>query len=111
DDDLGRGEAEVEIGVANVAPANVTLSLDQGTIAEDGTTTLSGTFTDPGVADTFTVAVDWGDGSDATVLELEAGDRAFQASHRYLDDNPTGTSSDAYTISVEVLDDDTGVGA
>src|SRR5262249_17523912 len=32
----------------------------------------------------------------------------FSASHQYLDDNPTGTASDVYPITVAVTDDDTG---
>ena len=51
------------------------------------------------------MAIDWGDGSTNSAA-LDAGDRAFSVSHRYLDDNPTGTPSDAYTIGVTVSDDD-----
>src|SRR5262249_23555502 len=35
----------------------------------------------------------------------------FTASHQYLDDNPTGTASDSYVISVTVTDDDAGSGS
>ena len=51
------------------------------------------------------MAIDWGDGSTDS-LALAVGERAFSVSHRYLDDNPTGTPSDAYTIGVTVSDDD-----
>src|SRR5262249_47142166 len=33
------------------------------------------------------------------------------ASHQYLDDNPSGTGSDVYPISVTVTDDDAGAGS
>jgi hypothetical protein len=56
------------------------------------------------------VSIDWGDGSAPTIVNLTNGERSFSASHQYLDDNPTGTPSDSYTIEVTVTDDDTGVG-
>jgi len=34
----------------------------------------------------------------------------FSATHQYLEDNPTDTPSDDYTITIAVHDDDTGVG-
>ena len=54
------------------------------------------------------MTIDWGDGSDSTTLTLDAGQRQFSATHQYLDDNPTGTPSDTYTVSVTITDDDTG---
>ena len=33
----------------------------------------------------------------------------YSASHTYLDDSPTGTTADTYTVTVTVTDDDTGV--
>jgi hypothetical protein len=78
------------------------------TINENDSTTLSGTFTDPGVRDSHTVVISWGDGSPDTTLTLAAGVLSFGAAHRYLDDNPTGTASDLYTINVSVTDKDAG---
>ncbi len=73
--------------------------------------TLSGSFTDVGVLDTHTVSVDWGDGgSDPATVVQAAGAGTFSASHQYLDDDPTGTPSDVYTITVTVTDDDMGSG-
>ena len=48
------------------------------------------------------------DGRTRPTLNLAAGVLSYSASHQYLDDNPTGTSSDTYTISVTVADDDLG---
>ncbi len=59
---------------------------------------VDGTFTDPGPDDAHTVVVDWGDGTGAPV---DPENRAFSSTHRY-------TSPGAYTISVEVCDDDGG---
>src|SRR5207253_3254508 len=61
-------------------------------------------FTDGGSADTHTVTIDWKDGSPLTSVALSAGVYTFSASHQYLDDNPTGTPSDTYTVRVRVLD-------
>src|SRR5439155_1304321 len=85
-------------------------------INESDTYTLAGTFHDPGTLDTHAVVIAWGPGEGATALGnadltyLGNGDWSFTASHQYLDDNPSGTPSDLYNISVSVTDDDTGVG-
>jgi VCBS repeat-containing protein len=93
--------------VNNVAPtlSNVTLS---SPINENDYATLSGNITDPGVADTFTLTVNWGDGSSPEVFSYLAGTTSFNEQHQYLDDNPTGTSSDTYSVSVALVDDDGG---
>src|SRR5439155_1392496 len=80
-------------------------------INENDTYTLSGTFSDAGTLDTHTVVITWGNGEGSTTLSLAAGVTSFSASHQYLDDNPSGTSSDTYPISVTVTDDDTGSGS
>lgn len=92
--------------VNNVAPSNVSLTATPSVINEGQSTSLSGSFTDPGTADTHTVVINWGDGSANTTLNLGAGVTSFNAPHTYVDDNPSGTSSDQYTISVMVADDD-----
>src|SRR5260370_14042774 len=56
----------------NVAPANLNLGFANSTINEGDTATLNGTFTDPGVLDTHTVVISWGDGSANTTLSLDA---------------------------------------
>ncbi len=105
DDDDGIGSNSADHQVGNVPPEITGLSLDSATIPEDGVATLSGQFSDPGTSDTHELAIDWGDGStDSAALDVD--ERAFSVSHRYLDDSPTGTPSDAYTISVTVRDDD-----
>src|SRR5690242_12744835 len=80
-------------------------------IDENDRTTLTGSFTDPGTLDTHTVTIDWGDGSPATSIDLGPGILAIPATtHQYLDDHPSGTPSDDYTISVTVTDDQGGQG-
>ncbi|MEQ9409865.1 MAG: SdrD B-like domain-containing protein [Fuerstiella sp.] len=83
------------------------LSLSATAIDEDGTVSLTGSFTDPGTLDEHAVVIDWGDGTLET-LTLPVGQRTFTADHQYLDDGPTGTSTDIYNVSATVTDDDGG---
>lgn len=112
DDDTGTDTKTISVDVNNVAPASVTLTSSAASILENGSLSLSGVFTDPGVLDTHTVVIDWGDGSATTTLTLAAGVLTFgPASHTYLDDNPTGTASDSYPIGVTITDKDGGIGS
>ncbi len=89
--------------VNNVAPSNVAVSLTAGTINENGSTTLNGSFTDPGTLDTHAVTINWGDGNTQTV-PLAAGVVAFSVPHQYLQDGN-------YPISVSVADNGGGSSA
>ena len=87
--------------MSNVAPELADLVATS--IDEDGVTTLTGTITDPGTLDTFTLDVNWGDALSPDNLEtysFAASTTTFELTHQYLDDNPTKTTSDSYTISV-----------
>src|SRR5262249_30641122 len=103
DQDGASASGGTAVIVANVAPANVALSAAPATIDEDGTTTLSGSFTDPGTLDTHTVVISWGDGSADTALSLAAGVLGFSASHRYLDNRPGDAP---FALAVTVTDKD-----
>ena len=90
----------------DTVPSNLLLSLSSSKINEDGTTNLSGSFTDTGSADTHTVDINWGDGSADTILTLPATTLNFSnVPHQYLD-NPTGQPHGSFTISVTVTDTD-----
>ena len=108
DDDGGDGTDQVMVTVNNVPPTVSGLALSDTIIDEGGSTSLSGTISDPGTADTFSVEIDWnGDGSvDETHTGVAPG--AFSYAHTYLDDNPTATPIDTYTVGVTVTDDDGG---
>ncbi|MBP7998732.1 MAG: DUF11 domain-containing protein [Chloroflexi bacterium] len=106
DDDTGSDTDSDTITINNVAPSLSTLAATN--INENGSTTLTGTITDPGTLDTFSLVVNWGDGSAPQTFNYAAGTTSFSETHQYLDDNPTGTSSDDYTISLMLTDDDTG---
>ena len=94
------------VTIHNVAPVVTAIG---DTINENEYATVSGTITDPGINDTFTVVIDWGDGSSNT-YEYPAGTTAYSETHPYLDDDPTGTPSDVYPITVTVTDKDGGEG-
>lgn len=84
----------------NVAPTLSALALGgaTGTACQSGNNvTLDFGFTDPGFLDTWTVDVNWGDGSTHGAVAASAGTQS-QASHSY--------APGAYTISVAVRDDD-----
>jgi len=106
----GSTPSSLIIAVSNVPPSAPALTLSATNINENDSVMLSGSFTDPGTLDTHIVNINWGDGSAHSVLNLPAGTLVFNSSHQYRDDNPTGTASDVYTISVTVTDDDGGVG-
>lgn len=103
--------SEFEDVEANGIPIDVNpLTLSSATLDEGDTLDLSGSFVNIDTLDGHQVVVSWGDGSDDTMLALAAGVRMFAASHIYRDDNPTGTASDGYVITVTVTDEDDGSG-
>jgi PKD repeat protein len=103
DDDGDAGTDSVAIPVTNVVPEIG--GVFATSVDENGTVHLTGTYSDAGTEDTYTLTIDWGEGSSQTVA---VGGGAFEITHQYLDDNPTGTASDVYTIWVTLTDDDAG---
>lgn len=79
------------------------VSLTGGSSVQAGSLYLaSGSFKDPG-ADVWSATVDYGDGTGAHALALNA-DKTFSLGHTY-------ASEGKYLITVLVLDDDTGIGS
>src|SRR5439155_698442 len=58
--------ASASVSPTNVAPVVGSLSLSPTSVVDHQTLTVSGTFTDPGTADTFTLTMDWGDGMSSS---------------------------------------------
>src|SRR5262249_52733605 len=73
------------------------------TILEGQTATLQGTFTDPGSLDTFTLSVNWADGTPTQSVSLPAGATSFQLTHTYTQEAPV-----PYQINVTLTDKDGG---
>ena len=94
-----------EVGyMPNQPPTNLLVSLNRSTIPEGDSVVLSGSFSDSDALDTHTLVINWRDGS-STVSNLPAGIYSFSATHKYEDDDPTGSASDSYPISVVVSDE------
>ena len=80
-------------------------------IDENGLTTITGSITDVGTLDNFTLNVDWGDPlspDNQKQFTFPPGTTSFSLTHQYLDDNPTNTGLDDYRIALRLADDDGG---
>lgn len=85
------------------------------TATDEGTAiVVSGTYSDPGIADTHEVTIDWGlqayGGMPATDTFTVSGG-AFSKTYTYTDDGGApgnGTPSDNYVVDVSLKDDDNG---
>jgi hypothetical protein len=126
DDDGGTGATQtVNVTVNNVDPQISDPADTQ--VNENSEVTLTTTITDPAPTDVFSVDVDWKDGSSDTIPNLGQSDigsttvggttftwtaatRQLVLKHTYLDDDPTGTSSDIKAVTITPHDDDLGTG-
>ena len=106
DDDTGSDSGGVDTLVNNVAPSIGTLAVTSP-IDEDDTATLTGTFSDVGTLDTFELDIDW-DGDTVADETVVVSGGSFSVDHQYLDDDPTATPSDTYTVGAVLTDDDGG---
>ena len=106
DNDLNRDVYTSTIIVSNTAPVLTGISLTHA-LEENGQLSIAGVISDASSLDTFLLVVYWGDG-EGNVYDYPAGTTTFSETHVYLDDNPTGTPSDTYTVGLVLIDDDTG---
>ncbi|TVS11512.1 MAG: PKD domain-containing protein, partial [Planctomycetaceae bacterium] len=87
----------IDVMVANVPPTVVTATDIAG--LQGDSLDFTATFTDPGIFDTHTARIDWGDGTVApATVDQTSGGGTVTASHIY-------TSGGTFTIRVEVTDD------
>src|SRR5262249_35924937 len=122
----GVATSSLRVTVDNVAPVIDYFSA-LSPVIEGGTLSVVGTFHDAGAQDTHTIVINWGGGTidqpaEGTTTITTAGPNpvgtslvtdgkgnwSFTASHAYLDDNPTATQSDNYSITANITDDDGG---
>lgn len=103
DDDGGSDSENVNVTVNNVPPS---VAATGDSIDEGGTASVSALFTDPGILDTHTASIDWGDGTTAQPVSVNqgAGFGNLAATHDYGDNG-------IYLVTVTVTDDDGGSGA
>jgi PKD repeat protein len=120
DDSQRSGSGSFQVTIQNVAPQLINVTGD--TIDENGVAAVTASVNDPGTADTFSVDVNWQDGAADTVPGLgsidsngvvggttykwTAATRQLRLEHQYLDDDPTGTTSDEIAVTLKVHDDD-----
>ncbi len=93
------GVAYAPITVTNVAPT-LTAALVASEIGEINKAEISGSISDKGMEDSFTLKIDWGGGA-VTSTDYPAGTETFTETHLYDDD---GT----YNIQLTLADDDGG---
>jgi hypothetical protein len=99
------GSASFGVTVNNVPPVVTSLVFIPAVINENQSTSLNGSFSDPGGQDPHTVVIAWGDGQSLT-FNLGPSVLSFGKDHQYLDEG-------SYTANVTVTDTgpgDNGIG-
>ncbi|TWU05296.1 PKD domain protein [Symmachiella macrocystis] len=107
DDDGASSTSQINVTIGNAIPTLTDLTINSP-ILENGLATVTGRVIDAGSLDTHTIRVNWGDGSADSLIQLTASETTFTATHRYLDDNPTGTPQDIYPVTISVVDNNGG---
>jgi hypothetical protein len=100
DDDGGAGSDSETITVDNVAPTLTSLEPSSYLVLKGTSVSVTGQYSDPGSADTFTCVINW-DEPTGTPQTVAGGQTSCTASHTY-------TAQGTYTVSTKVRDDDGG---
>ena len=107
DDDGGVATDSIDVEAVNVPPLVDTPITSPAPSNEGDFVTASATSGDAGVLDTHSYMVDYGGGSGPQDGAVD-GTTCTGPSHTYLDDNPDGTTSDDYPVTIVVTDKDGG---
>ena len=88
---------------ADVPTLEVTsIEIDETDIEEGDTVTLTGTYAESDDDGSYTVSIDWGDGTDDTFASIDTDEYTFEATHDYLDDYPTDSDEDTCVVTVTI---------
>lgn len=103
-DPAGLSDTQTTVAAVANVPPTVEAGPDHMINEGDSISLVPATFTDPGVLDTHTATIDWGDGTvDTGVVSESDGSGTVSGSHVYGDN---GT----FVVTVTVCDDDGGCG-
>lgn len=99
------GSTSFRVAVGNVAPSVGPVSAPAAPVEVNAPVSVSAGFTDPGVLDSHTATIDWGDGTTGSGSVSEAnGAGSAVGTHRY-------AVPGLYTVKVTVTDKDGGAGS
>lgn len=108
------GNGASDTGTTTVTFLNLPPTVDAGpdqTVGDGSPVNLAPeTFSDPGILDTHTAVIDWGDGTveAGAVLEID-GSGAITGSHVYdIDGGGQYAGTEFFSVSITVTDDDGG---
>jgi autotransporter-associated beta strand protein len=90
--------ATISVTDVNDAPTDLLLSLDKPVVESGGTVSLDGQFSDVDLVSSYTVTIDWGDGSTDTVFNIGNARSFSDIAHTYA--GLTGT----FVITVTIDD-------
>lgn len=97
-----QNEAGTSIRIQNSPPVVESLNSSHDSLqdpAADGRVSIDGRVSDPGMMDTHTIRVDWGDGSPVRIVTVNPRNRTFTAFHEY-------EQGGVYSITVTAIDKD-----
>lgn len=110
DDDHAAISASTTINVNNVAPHAIAITPAASSTPEKQLVQFGVSLVDPGLDDSETVVVDWGDGSPTETLSIGTN-RSFSMSHQWTEADTAAHPDGNFPVSVRVTDKDGGVGA
>jgi hypothetical protein len=100
DDDGGVGSDSKTIEVTNVAPTLHSLEPSSFLVQKGSSVNVTGQYSDPGSADSFTCVITWDDGTPNS--SVAGGTTSCTAGHTF-------AAQGTYSVTMKVVDDDGGV--